>query len=496
LEEGYSATPNPKSAGVSLPAFYLNGNTNVSAGTVNSSGTVYTNDPTNTYFGSSSYMSTVIAPGAALMRPGYGTYYSSNAKTAGAPDYIPSTMGYLDPKNGGRSPEFTGWSFGFERTMTKDLTLSVSYVGNEGHHLLATGTERGYYGNQMDPKWLGLQGALQLSPLTAANLTNNGLSLPYTSFNNTSISSMLVAFPQYSGVTDLVDAVSNSNYNSLQLTVNQRMSHGLTVMFNYTFSKSIDNAGTFRAGYAIPAFASADGKNYAQGKADRSLSTFDQRQSINSTATYDLPFGKGHIGGGNVITRNIGSGWRLSGIVTYIGGNPLSLTSATCSDSPGQGTCMPAFNPNYTAKSARQNGGWGHGATRLNLATTQYINPDAFVQTGSFTGTGKDSNGVALPNLNAGYVIGDTPRTGAMGLRGPGNYNIDSSLRRTFDVWNKENVKFVLEANVFNAVNHVWFGSTGTNNAGNAASIGQSVGSSSLGVVTGQANNPRQFQFA
>jgi len=54
-------------------------------------------------------------------------------------------------------------------------------------------------------------------------------------------------------------------------------------------------------------------------------------------------------------------------------------------------------------------------------------------------------------------------------------------------------VKFVLEANVFNLENHVWFGSTSTNASG---SINQTVGNGAFGTVSGQANNPRQFQFA
>jgi hypothetical protein len=249
-------------------------------------------------------------------------------------------------------------------------------------------------------------------------------------------------------------------------------------MLNYTFSKSIDNAGTFRTGYAIPAGVMANsGKPWGLGMADRSLSTFDQRHNVTGTGTYDLPFGNGKIGSDNVFVRNLAGGWRLSGIFTYVAGNPLALTSSTCTNVVGQGQCMPAYNLAFSGP-VRQNGGWGHGATRNNLGQIQYINPAAFVQTGSF----------ANP-----YVLGDVARTAPYGLRGPGNYNIDGSVRRTFDLWNKENVKFVFEANVFNALNHVWFGSTSSNATG---SIGQSVGSPSLGAVAGQANNPRQWQFA
>jgi hypothetical protein len=385
-----------------------------------------------------------------------------------------------------------------QRSITKDMTATVSYVGNEGHHLVATGTaEQGVNGNLLDPKWLSL-GANLSQTATAANLTANGLSLPYATFPTTqAFSQMLKPFPQYSGLSDTVDAVSNSNYHSVQLSINQRLAHGLTMMLNYSFSKSLDNAGTFRAGYAIPANVSSDGKAYAQGKADYSLSSFDQRQDVTGTATYDLPFGRGHIGNGNAIVRNVAGGWRVSGIFTYIGGNPLTITQATCSGNSVGEQCMPALTPGFTG-SVRQNGGWGHGATRDTLSSLQYINPAAFTMTGTGCGTAT----VTCPLSNQ-YVIGNAARTAPYGLRGPGNYDADGSLRRTFDLWNKENVKFVLEANVFNLTNHVWFGSTSTN-AG--AGIGQSfstytpntttTAASSFGVVSGQANNPRQWQFA
>jgi hypothetical protein len=78
---------------------------------------------------------------------------------------------------------------------------------------------------------------------------------------------------------------------------------------------------------------------------------------------------------------------------------------------------------------------------------------------------------------------------------------MDGSLRRTFDLWKNERVKLVLEANAFNAGNHVWFGTT-SQNAASGGTIGQSVTSSTassnttLGTVAGQANLPRQWQFA
>jgi hypothetical protein len=300
-----------------------------------------------------------------------------------------------------------------------------------------------------------------------------GTSLPYSTFNN-KVSQALLAFPQYSGVVDQLPAVGNSNYNALQIFVQQRLSHGLSFMLSYTYSKTIDDVGTFRTGYAIPAGVVVNStKAYPIDRIERSLSTQNQPQNLVGTASYDLPFGKDHIGGGNAIVRAIAGDWRLSGIFTYVSGNPLALTSAACTGITGQGTCMPEYNPSFTG-SARQNGKWGQGATRTTLSTIQYINPAAFEE-------------------DLGNTLGNTARTAPDGLTGPSNYNLDASLRRTFNLWKGGRVKFLFDASAFNTFNHVWFGSSSSTADG---SIGTSVGASSLGTVAGQANNPRQFQLS
>lgn len=494
MELGFSAVPNPPSPGDSLPAFYLN-----------NSG--YNSTLTNASFGGTGY--SVTAP--PIYNAAYATYYSTAAVS---PYKISSTTSYLDPKYGGRTPTFEGWSFGFQRLLTKDITATASYVGNQGHFLLPTGVARGYWGNQLNPTYLSLGSTALGATATSAN-TPGGL--PYATFNN-KVSQALLTFPQYSGVTDQVDSVGNANYNALQLTIVQRLSHGITFMLNYTYSKTIDDIGTFRTGYAIPTGILANsGKAWPIDRIERSRSTQDQPQNLVITSTYDLPFGKGHIGGGNPILSNIIGGWRISDIVTYAAGNPLAITSGTCSGTSGQGTCMPAYNTGANSLypvsgSVRQNGGWGHGATRngnagtVNAATElsamQYINPDAFVQTGVLTNT---TTCTASGTACNGMLLGDVARTAPYGLRGPGNYNIDGDLRRTFDLWKDGRVRFIFEASVFNAVNHVWFGSSASTADG---SIGSSVtgeycptcstpnGNPGLGVISGQANSPRQWQMA
>ena len=468
---GYSSAPSVSSPGFGLPAFYVNGNsTFTGATTVNG----FSNDPTNTTFGGAGF-APVVPP---IFNSAYGTYYST---AAAAPYKLSTKLDYVDSHYAGRAPEYEGWSFGIQRLLARNMTATVSYVGNEGHFLSTTGQNtltnaRGFYNNQLNPTYLTLGNTLS-QKATATNMPNG---LPYPTFNNT-VAQGLVAFPQFNGVTDEWGAVGNADYNALQLSIAQQATHGLTFTLNYTYSKTIADDGTFRTGFAIPAgLVAGSNQAWPMDRIDRGLSVIDIPQLLTFTSAWDLPFGKGHWGGENPFVSKIVGGWELSDILTYVAGNPLQIVGSSCT-APGQGQCMPSYAPGFNG-SARQNGGWGHGATRDTLASIQYVNPNAFEATS------------ALANP---FVIGNVARSGAYGLRGPGNYNIDGDLRRSFNILPNERARLVLEADVFNAVNHVWFGSTSTNASG---SIGQSFSSTpqkstSFGVVDGQANLPRQWQF-
>ncbi|MGC2299890.1 MAG: TonB-dependent receptor [Acidobacteriaceae bacterium] len=465
-ELGYSTQIKLSSSKDALPVFYLNNGPTFTSAGIN-----------NTQWGGNGY---TFLP-APFINSAYGTYYSTAAVS---PYKVSTTMGYMDPVLGGRSPEYITWAGGIQQMLTRNMNISVNYVGNQGHFLGATssggGAARGYWNNEIQPGYLSLGSQLS-NTANAANDAAAGIALPYATFNNT-IAQALRPFPQYNGVNDLFGQVSNSNYNAMQLQLIQRPTNGLSFMVNYTYSRNIDDAGTFRSGYAIPASALINGtRSYPVDRIERSRSNADQPQQLAFLPVYDLPFGKGHIGGDNAVLRSLDSGWTFSSIFSYYSGLPLALTETTsansCANLPDQGTCMPSYNPGFSG-SARQNGGWGHGATSANLATISYVNSGAFLSTTQLE--------------NYGYLIGNVARTGPDNLRAPSVYNLDASLRRAFPLF-KESWKLLFEADCFNVTNHVQFGSGSTNGA---ASIGQTVGSSNFGVPAGQANNTRAWQFS
>lgn len=374
--------------------------------------------------------------------PALGTYYTTLSTQ---PAQTPT---YADPYLGGRAPQFTNWSFGIQKEISNNMTFTMSYVGSQGRFLAPDSLNgRGYFTNALDPKWLYL-GTKLANPATgsngAANLAAAGLSgLPYPSFGgagNPNIAQYLKPFPQYNSISDPYGFIGRTYYHALQLYMVRRLAHGLTFMTNYTWARSIDNNGTFRSGYDIPASASSDGAAHPARSLDKSLSLGDQRHKFVVTGAYDLPFGKGQLGGDHYLTRAIFGGFRLSTIFNAYSGAPLAITMNSCNTNPAQNVCYPVMNRNYVGNGKLQN--VTTPLTSATLGKTQYLDPNAFVRT---------------PD----YQFSTTARTAAYsGLFQPGNYKWDLSLRRSFGIPMgnlHEGTRLALEADWFNVTNHTHF---------------------------------------
>jgi hypothetical protein len=474
------------------PSFYLNGGNASLFG----AGYVYPSAPT---------------PGPASQILNTGNYVNN----AGA--FVTAAgVSVADPYLSGRAPEFSFYNGGVERAITKDMTVAVNFVGNQSHFLVDStssgGNARGYWANQLDPKYLAALGSVTdttgtkpilISAATPANVAKAqaamaGISIP-TFFQNAAavkttntIAQGLVAFPQYSGVTDTWGAnVGNFSYNSIQVTLLQRLSRGLTFNVNYTYSKNLGDDGTFRSGFAIPAGAiSGGGQNWRQDRIERSYTTISTPQSFHAFGVYQLPFGKGALGNNSFLVRSLASGWQLSSIYTYSSGTPMAIiwTGCTTTNYPGQGQCMPDLNPSFPGfhnNNARIHGSYGtspHGTTACNLGIgagcvpIQYIDPNAFATPANVS-----------PTSTPQYLIGNAPRTRALNLNNPGTQDIDTSLRRSFSL--PREMSFVFEVDCLNTWNKVTFA---------APSQSWAAGSTTFGTVTGLASNsnPRDYQFA
>ena len=439
----------------------------------NTAGATFTNQ-----FLKAGFQGLVPPPTLPNFSPTIGTGYYIGGST-------PQTASYGDPYLGGRAPQYINWSFGFQRSLTDTITLTVSYVGSEGHFEITDGgNARGQWIDQLNPAFL-TAGATLSAKATPANVAAAvaaaGIAAPnYNSvtFDPTqTVATALKPFPQYS-LSDAYGDMANSVYHGLQTTVQKRLSHGLIFMVNYTWSKAIDDGGTFRSGYAIPAqFIQTGGNSWAADRIERTASTSSQPQHVVITGVYDLPFGKGILGGQNYVTRTLLSNFSVSSIIQMYSGSPLAITessSSTCTaTNPASGTCMPSYNPAWTAGASPKIHDWGHGVVAgpgfsNSASTMSYINSAAFEH---------------VPTTAAAPLFGNLARTSPDGLYGPGNYDIDISLRRTFGL-RYEGVKLMLEGDFYNLTNHTQFGGIGT-----------TFGSATFGQVSTQANNSRDAQL-
>ena len=510
---GFTSAPsfNPGAAGPAAgPAFYLN-----------TSAAFTALGMSNANFGGPGYsVPAITPPGAASQTLNVGNTVNSSG------GFITASSGpaFPDFYLSGRSPEFNFWNFGIQRQVLKDTTIMVNYAGSESHFIAGASNLRGLQSGQINPIYWAL-GSLLTAPATSANLVaankiasaNNlpAINLPYPGFGlaaatsagagKATIGQALTWMPQYSSVSDIWGSQSaNANYHSLQISLEQRMSHGLTLNLNYTYSKQIDDAGTMRSGWAIPGNLLISGQSWKANRIDRSISATSVPQNLAIYGVYNLPFGKGGIGNDSWLVRNLAGGWTFSSVFTYVSGTPLLITNANCGSSfqPGAGTCMPDLNPNYTSKEIRQNGSWGKGMTAAKLGTTPaaggisyangYIgnatNGNGGVQNGTATPTSAPCASSNTPFCNSGnFMFGDAPRVMPYGgMRNPSVYNMNASIRRSFNI-TPERVKFIFAVDCQNVTNKVTFGG-----------IGVSVNSAAFGTVGSATSNTgsRDFQFS
>jgi hypothetical protein len=414
--------------------------------------------------------------------PAFGTGYTQTAGYTGTP----SGIAYDDPYLGSRAPEFINYNFGFQHQWTDAFTSTISYVGSQGHFLPTDGgNPRGLYANALDPKYLGLNSNLTLLA-TPANCATAGITCPAGFTTAQAISTALKPFP-FQSVSDAFGYVANANYNALQVSLNMRPAHGLTFMANYTWSHSIDDGGTFRTGYAIPAgtIANEPGVSFPADRIERATSTTNQPQHVVVTGVYNLPFGK-DLFNGNAVERAILGGFKLSETFQAFSGSPLSITASSCQTNPAQ-TCNEAnINPNF-AGTARVNGKWGQGITAANPTAISYIAPSGGTQaapTGPFIAPSLLAATTAFPNGSPFaplYTFANGARTASYGLYGPGNYNLDLALVRSFPLHISESSRLNLRAEWYNVTNHTFF-----------AVASSQVGNAAFGTVTNNLSATRK----
>jgi hypothetical protein len=443
--------------------------------------------------------------------PQYGTGYTTNTISGSSTSYTgaPSGSNYDDPYLGGRAPEYINWSLGLQRQVTSAMAVTATYVGSEGHFLQTDSlTGRGINANQLDPKYLVLGSALSDSSTTVSTdcsgiVVTDGFtcnSAALSQFANATVKQALSTFLKpypFESPSDSFGYIGNANYHALQVMMNMRAWRGLTVNANYAFSRIIDDGGTFRSGYALPAgtIVNQPTVSWKVDRIERTVSTSNQKHHFVATTVWDWPLGRTVLAN-QAIERAILGGFKFSGVFQDFSGSPLAITASACQTNPAlaqsSSSCAETLNPNFVGQSARQNGKWGKGINTSNYNSTSFIVPSVGSTTTAPTGpfiapvppTGQTTllNTATVPS----YTFGNAPRTAPYNLIGPGNYQLDLAMVRTFPLHITPATKLNFRAEWYNVTNHTYWSVAST-----------VVGNSSFGTVTPSGSyNRKAAQFA
>ncbi|MGD0292604.1 MAG: carboxypeptidase regulatory-like domain-containing protein [Terracidiphilus sp.] len=339
-----------------------------------------------------------------------------------------------DPFHGFQDPLVYAWNLTVEQQVTRSLTVRGAYVGSHSSH-----------------EWTDLE----LNPKVGGVRIYN----PAGCTTNC-----------YPGTITAANTGGNMNYNSLQLSAEQRVRYGLTLLANLTWSKSLDNQPWNQAStsignnnsyvypYYVPKFKSLD-----YGPSD-----FDHRFVDSVSYVYTIPK---VLNDAPKAVQYIVNDWGTTGLFQLRSGDPLTIWAKNSNnDSSGQ----------MRDRAVQTGAAYGGNACAGGTHCISYLNQFSFVDpsTTPLTPYGTFKKG---------------------GLVGPRYIDWDASISRKFPLY-KERTYLQFRAEYFNLLNHTNLGdpnTTLTANSGAGGNFGQ-IKSTSPQLWTGTApqNDPRIAQFS
>jgi hypothetical protein len=334
-------------------------------------------------------------------------------------------------------PYVQQWNVTIQREVLKGWTVGASYVGNHGVKLVGGN----YNLNQYDPKYYAQYGLAlqnQVSNPFFGQITTGALAS-----STIALSQALRPLPDYQTVGTLAAHNADSIYHSLQLALEHRFSHGLSILASFTGGKLIDDSTANDSGESTDGSFRIGAYNR---HLDRAVDPSDISRRLIVSGVWELPFAA-HANG---VYHMLVHGWQINGIMTSQSGTPLSVTGAN--NFTGINSPDLIGNPNLS-----------------NPTVKQWFNTGAFANPQSF-------------------VIGNAPRT-LPSTRGPAFNQLDVSLFRTFHLI--ESLQLEIRGEAFNLLNHVNLNNPNTSFSPNAQGLNTN---SAFGTIT-SSYAARQMQL-
>ena len=310
-------------------------------------------------------------------------------------------------------PTTYAWNASVEQQLTATTALRVAYVGSGTAHLSVL--------IDMNPEWA-------------------------------------TKIPVNPNIGDIFDDQSwaTASYNSMQVSLDQHVRHGLQVQSSFTWSHTLDIASSSNVSFGNPALGNPISAAWSRGNSNQDLPW--------NWVTNFVYQGPSFREKGKLMQETAG-GWQLSSIITWQKGNPFSI--GQWNTDPGVGMWnnradfVPGVAPNV-----------GHGSH------WDWVNPSkGYFNESAFTLP------VSCNDKTPGWCgFGDTNRNAYWG---PGVFGIDASIMKNWTLLEGKSFQFRWDA--FNATNHPNF-------ANPPSTVNQAAGT--FGVISGTNGHPRVFQGA
>jgi len=240
-------------------------------------------------------------------------------KVATAPRFDPLATFVNSPEDT-QNPTTHFYSFSIQRQLMANYLLEIGYTGSRSYHGIRQG--------QLNP---GILTAQQAATVIA---TRNPNSIPSLQARR--------LYPQF-GSRVTIESTALANYNAMFIRLDKKLSHGLTIGGNYTWSallsdndESLGVADIVNSSPQVP-------QDYFNYRNEWSRSVFDRPHRLAIYYTYKLPWFSTGVAASKPVAH-VFSGWTISGFSDWQSGQPFTIRTGV--DSAGIGTATPA-RPNY-----------------------------------------------------------------------------------------------------------------------------------------------------
>jgi hypothetical protein len=249
------------------------------------------------------------------------------------------------------------------------------------------------------------------------------------------------------GVVDLITNGGKYRYDALQAEFRRRLSDGLRLQANYTFSKVLSDVPNDSQARFNP-YLDFNNQGLEYSRAD-----YDRTHTVNINATYELPFGQGKrfLNQGGAVDKILG-GFELNGIVNISSGVPFSIKDINGTLNRRGRSNRQTANSSLTQSQIREQIGIFH-----KKGIVYFINPDFISPEGSAT----NGNVEAVPDRRFPNQVffrvqpGETGTLQRSFLNGPWYFNVNMGLLKTIKFGERYKLQFRAEA--FNFLNRTNF---------------------------------------